>query len=403
MSLMTVFMESLLDWMKTGFDLSVYSFLIFVPILILVSIVNKFKKLNKEFHIENEMIANMIKTRRALVGKTNAEIETILNSGSVGIVKVYNRKIVSINNHGAKIFGYSKEELINQSSSIVHLTPESEASFLKLIVDNESNGVVPELEHDFRAKDGTVKHLRGAGEMYRINGQISDLIWFYFDAKDLIDFKKLNEELQFAYKQDFSLPISAIIEFASQIVNDHQSCLCNKSVCEEIINNSNMLQKQLYNSLDMFKLENGLYRVSKTSFKLVDLIEKEIIEFKNENPSKDIFLSVNSFDRDHSVNYDYQLVKMLFYNILSHVINVEENSVLKFNISAHSGVWVEFQFRQIDENIYIEHIFDKLDVNEELNDYNIFIYKFINISNELNLDSRLESLGDKKYKISYKF
>ena len=133
--------------------------------------------------------------------------EQLFNSSGVGIFIVdKNRKILEANEALCKMFGYSYEELINQSAEYLHVSNERYQNFAKIAFNKVLNNEPLNLEYEFKRKDGIHFWVRIAGDSMDSNREV---LWTVTDITQRVEVEKeikyLNTKLNIEIKQQLSV------------------------------------------------------------------------------------------------------------------------------------------------------------------------------------------------------
>ena len=133
--------------------------------------------------------------------------EQLFNSSGVGIFIVdKNRKILEANDALCKMFGYSYDELINQSAEYLHVSNERYQNFAKIAFDKVLNNEPLNLEYEFKRKDGIHFWVRIAGDSIESNREV---LWTVTDITQRVEVEKeikyLNTKLNLEIKQQLSV------------------------------------------------------------------------------------------------------------------------------------------------------------------------------------------------------
>lgn len=118
---------------------------------------------------------------------------TILDTASVSISFLNDRKLQWVNNYMTQLFGYSEEELIGQHSSIIY---PSEADYIRVglaAYEGIRNGGVYKEEVRFRKKDGTLFWAILTGKGVNPERPQEGSIWI---SQDITDLKNAEEKLK---------------------------------------------------------------------------------------------------------------------------------------------------------------------------------------------------------------
>jgi PAS domain S-box-containing protein len=128
------------------------------------------------------------------IEQSNMEIESILENSALGIIYVKNKKIVKVNNSFCSTFGYSKSELIGNTTHQIHVSDESYKSFYmnqrSLLAKRSSIKV----EYKLKKRDGTIIWCQMSGKAINNQDIEGGIIWV---IDDITRKKELTKQLEF--------------------------------------------------------------------------------------------------------------------------------------------------------------------------------------------------------------
>jgi two-component system, LuxR family, sensor kinase FixL len=163
------------------------------------------------------ILKNMKKLKDTLAYKNN-EIKHLLDNNAVAIFLVNSeRKICKVNRRAYEMFGYTKEELLNQSFEILHISKDSFHNFApqyqRLLPEENTN-----VEYSFQKKDGTLLWCSVYGTLIKRETSGNEIIWTLIDITD----KKLiqNERETTAQKLEITLEATNLGMWDWDIVNN---------------------------------------------------------------------------------------------------------------------------------------------------------------------------------------
>lgn len=122
-----------------------------------------------------------------LVSEQNA----ILNSRIVGFVKLRNRQFVWVNSASAEIIGFTREELIGQSTRLIFVSEQAYLDFGQAAYPVMQKSEIFRTEIEFRRRDGSTGWYKIDGEMLYPGSEYS--IWAFVDITER---KLLTTELE---------------------------------------------------------------------------------------------------------------------------------------------------------------------------------------------------------------
>lgn len=110
------------------------------------------------------------------------EQNAILNSRIVGIVKLKDRKFVWTNTAFAEMLGYTRDEMIGQSTRLVYPSDEAYSAFARAAYPVMQGGEIYRAEFQYVHKDGTLGWYEISGGMQSTESEES--IWAFVDISE---------------------------------------------------------------------------------------------------------------------------------------------------------------------------------------------------------------------------
>ncbi|MGD9823382.1 response regulator, partial [Desulfobacter sp.] len=134
----------------------------------------------------------------------------ILENASVGITFVINRKQIWVNQRMSELFGYSLEEMENQSTCIFFPSQQSFERFIEAAYPVLAQGKVFSTDYDMMKKDGTHFWARMRGKMVDSASIENGAIWTFEDISELKCTEKALRESEITYRTIFESSVDAL-------------------------------------------------------------------------------------------------------------------------------------------------------------------------------------------------
>ena len=274
------------------------------------------------------------------VGQTLAEMETIFENTSAGIVviSIKNREILRVNKCFEDMFGYRRDEVIGQTTRGIYLNDEDFQAVGSQAYSQLSSGKPYTNELQMRHKDGTVLWISITGTLGEIRGGINS-IWLLEDVTDQKEaqealhrandelesrvqertakLRELVEELQFKESElrkaniaaeaanvakshflanmshEIRTPMNAIIGI-SQLTLRTDLSPKQRDYVEKVLGAAKSLLGIINDILDFSKIESGHLSIEKINFSLEKLISEitSTIGFKISEKNLEFILSI---------------------------------------------------------------------------------------------------------------
>ncbi|MDD2384537.1 MAG: EAL domain-containing protein [Sulfurospirillaceae bacterium] len=113
----------------------------------------------------------------------------LFNNSHIGILIVNKKRtIIDVNPHFCTLFGYTQEEILNQSEEILHVNSQSYNEFFDIAFKQTINGIPTRLDYQFKHKDGTIFWCQISGNLVE-----NEVLWGINDISQRIS---LAQQLQ---------------------------------------------------------------------------------------------------------------------------------------------------------------------------------------------------------------
>lgn len=236
-------------------------------------------------------------------------------------------KITYANDAFIKISGYSHEELLGKSHSILRHPDESKETFEHMWKNLSSK----------KAWQGNIKNISKDGNTYFIHASIVPILDEYDNIVEYLairyDLTNLYEALEKANEaekikgrflanmsHELRTPLNAIIGF-SQILQRKKTLNEKDALAVEKIAISGKNLLTLVNSiLDFSKIEEGEMEFNPSTIEIKSIFDEILVMFENQLQEKNINFSMFEYEENQTLVADKQLLKQSFINILSNAI-----------------------------------------------------------------------------------
>jgi diguanylate cyclase (GGDEF)-like protein/PAS domain S-box-containing protein len=179
-----------------------------------------------------------------ILNKQTHWLKQLISSAHIGILAVdKDRNIIFINDRLSEMFGYSKKEILQTNTEILHVNHETYLNFAKLAFDFVLKGKAVGIDYQFKKKDGTLFWIHIAGDV--VEGQ-EGVLWTLVDISREVQIKK---ELTYQYSLLESVIDTTpdLIFYKDYLNQDGKYIGCNKAFCsfigkskDEIINHTDI-------------------------------------------------------------------------------------------------------------------------------------------------------------------
>ncbi len=309
--------------------------------------------------------------------RTSSEREAILNSALVGIVLSLHRRHEWVNEKFAEMVGYTREELIGQSSRIIHVDDaqwESLGAVTRQAL--EATGTYS-TERQLKRRNGELFWVQMAGRCVRGNDPASGVIWTFLDITQrrkaeqdtraaLEQQKELNElRTRFVAmtSHEFRTPLATILSSAELLkyYGDRLPETEKAEVIKTIENGVHRMTRMLDRVLLLGKAEAQMLEFRPAPLDLAALCHSLVEDARTQQPGSRCEVVTEFSGIPDSAPFDEKLLRHIFGNLLSNAIKYSpQGGQVRFRIYPEDGQWV---FQVADQGIgipaeEIPHLFE---------------------------------------------
>ena len=290
--------------------------------------------------------------------RTSSEREAILNSALVGIVLSRNREQEWVNEKFAEMVGYRREELIGQSSRLVHASESEWLAFAAPTRTALSTVGTYTAERQLKRKSGELFWAHLAGRCVRPLDPDSGVIWTFLDIterkqaeqeiRDALDRQKELNQLRSRFvamtSHEFRTPLATILSSAELLkyYGDRLPTTEKSEVLQSIENSVQRMTRMLDRVLLIGKVEAHMLEFNPVEIDLAALCHALVEEARTQLPDSRCTVRTD-IEADVSKGmYDEKLLVHIFGNLLSNAMKYSPN-----------GGEVQFKvYRQAEEIVF---------------------------------------------------
>ncbi|MCW8838126.1 MAG: ATP-binding protein [Thiovulaceae bacterium] len=255
-----------------------------------------------------------------------------LNASAIVSKTDINGVITFVNSKFLKVSGYTLEETIGKTHSILR-DPNTDNSFYADMWDIISSKKIFHNTFKNIKKDGSIFYVDATivplldnedniKEYIAISYEVTDII----DAKDkALEAKKIKEDFLANMSHEIRTPMNAIIGFTEILKNNIYDKKSTKYI--NIIQDSSISLLNIINDiLDFSKIENGKLQINKHPFKPKEEFKKAVNFFKHQAKEKNINI-IYKIDENLPLclNGDKLRIEQILNNLLSNAIKFTNN------------------------------------------------------------------------------
>jgi PAS domain S-box-containing protein len=280
------------------------------------------------------LIGYILYVRQARFFKEKLEVQNELKQFILGLNESaivsktdLHGKIVYVNDKFVEISGYSREELLGQSHSLIRHPDESSELFSKLWSTIQNR----EIFH------GNIKNITKEGQAYYVDSTIIplmdrgnkiveylavryDIIELVLERDKALSAKRSKEQFLSNMSHELRTPLNAIMGF-STILGSKLASQEEKRFVDIITTSSEQLLALINDILDLSKIESGHFRLSPVSFNLHQQIREVLEKLTTLVDDKKLTLSLKStISKEQLVIADNLRLTQIMTNLLSNAI-----------------------------------------------------------------------------------
>lgn len=317
------------------------------------------------------------KEAHAELQRASSEREAILHNALVGIVLSVDRHHQWVNDKFSEMVGYTREELIGQSSLHLHPDPELWAQLgreqRKTLIATSTSSTVRQLKR----RNGELFWVQMEGQCVRKNDPDSGVIWTFLDITErrraeqdtraaLEQQKELNElrsRFVAMTSHEFRTPLSTILSSA-ELLKDYGERLQKtetREILETIEDGVQRMTRMLDRVLLLGKAEAQMLEFRPTQVNLVAICQDLVEAARAQHPHSPCELVADFRGADSVGYFDEKLLRHIFSNLLSNALKYSPHGgVVRFRLSAKNG---HTEFEISDQGIgiptdEIAHLFE---------------------------------------------
>ena len=301
------------------------------------------------------------------VNKEKAYIENLVDNAGDAIISTDVEDRILTWNHGAEvIFGYSKEETVGQSLTI--LLPSHRAGELEEIRDKvRITGVIRNLEVRRIRKDGII--IEASLAVSPIRDKDDNVIGFLHLARDVTEKKRYEQRLKELDKMksafvsnvshELRTPLTAIKASADNMLDRLIGDLNGKQVgyLTRIKSNSDRLARLINDLLDLSTIEAGKIDLRPTKLSLVTLVKEAAESLRPVATEKLINLTVMSADPGVIAWADRDKVIQVLMNLIGNALKfAPTRGKVTIAVARNSAAWMQISVTDTGPGIPAEEV-----------------------------------------------
>lgn len=304
---------------------------------------------------------------QAALQRTSSEREAILNTALVGIAYHVRRRIVWLNQKYAEMTGYSRHDLIGQSSRIFYdddAAWEADGEVFTDVLERDGQFTT---ERQIRRRDGRQFWALLAGRCVVEGHPEEGVIWTLLDITER---KQADEETKAALAQqkelndlrsrfvamtshEFRTPLATILSSAEllRFYGDRMEEAEKLDILQNVENSVQRMTRMLERVLMIGKSDANMLEFDPHALDLAALCHSLVDQARTQHPDSPCQVQVDLAPGVAQGRYDEKLLRHIFGNLLSNAIKYSpRGGTVRFRITSHQG---RTEFTVADEGIGI--------------------------------------------------
>jgi PAS domain S-box-containing protein len=299
--------------------------------------------------------------------RTSSEREAILNSALVGIVLSVNRAHEWVNEKFAEMVGYQREELMGQSSRMVHVDEQQWDRLGRETREALAATGTYSTERQLKRRNGDLFWVQMAGRCVRGNDPDSGVIWTFLDITQR---RKAEQDTRAALEQqrelnelrtrfvamtshEFRTPLATILSSAELLkyYGDRLPEAEKADVIKTIESGVHRMARMLDRVLLLGRAEAQMLEFRPREIDLAALCRTLVEDARTQQPNSSCEVVTEFTGLPPKVSLDDKLLRHIFGNLLSNAIKYSpQGGQVRFRIYPDKGQWV---FEVSDQGIGI--------------------------------------------------
>jgi PAS domain S-box-containing protein len=219
-----------------------------------------------------------------------AEQAAIFENALVGIIFVRDAAIARVNHTLETMFGYDRDELRGRPLPAL-VSEKVHRQLLDKAGPAMERGEACSAEVRPPRKDGRLFYARFTGRAIDPGDPRAGFLWLVDDIDEQKRVQRLREDTERLMRHDLKAPLQGILGAADLLLERPLDETCRRYV--DLINSSGaQILETIENSLDLFRMEEGLYQLTPQPVNLLRLLRKIAAEFEASLRTKNLDLAI---------------------------------------------------------------------------------------------------------------
>lgn len=236
-------------------------------------------------------------------------------------------KITYVNKKFCDLSGYTEEELIGKTHNMVRHPDMPSEVFASMWKTIKSKKIFKVLIKNLN-KDGSAYYADSTIiPILNVDNEIEEFIGVRYDVTELVESKekavkskKAKDEFLANMSHELRTPLNSIIGFIKQADKKTEDEVVHNYL-ETSLNSSKQLLELINNILDISKIEDGKFSITKQPFLLLDNLKTALNVFKLDCDNKNIsYLYELPFEDNLTLDGDWQRIAQIITNLISNAI-----------------------------------------------------------------------------------
>ncbi len=299
---------------------------IILSFIVRIQINNHIALINSEYNLKEEIKLNKKLSKEA------EQFAWALNESNIISKTDPSGRITYVNKKFCELSGYTEKELIGQPHNMVRHPDMPSEIFRSMWETIKSKKIFKVLIKNLN-KDGSIYYADSTIiPILNVDNEIEEFIGVRYDVTELVlakekalESQRAKDEFLANMSHELRTPLNSIMGFIKQADKKNQD----KDIHEYLttsLNSSTQLLELINNILDISKINDGKFTITKQPFLLYDNLKASLDVFKLGCVEKNIsYIYDLHIENDLTLNGDWQRISQIINNLISNAVKFTHN------------------------------------------------------------------------------
>jgi len=271
-----------------------------------------------------------------------AEQSAIFENTLVGILYAREDAIVRVNHAMETMFGLNRDEMAGLSVDVI-FGEKNYARLMERAQEALERGDSYSMEACLPRRDGRTFYARITGKAIEAGPQPKGVIWLVDDIDEEKRIQRLREDTERIMRHDLKAPLQGVLG-AADLLMDRPLDKTSRNLVDIINCSGRQIQETIDNSLDLFRIEEGLHRLQPQKVDLIPLLRKISRRFEATMRDKRLSFSLEAEEasaKSRPALGEPRLLENMFGNLIKNAVEASpEGGGVTVALRAEGGTMV---------------------------------------------------------------